>query len=66
MKNPFTAHPHQVGESYIKHFGFAAKTGLKLILWGGVALIHGVFPFLFTAYVSIWIKELYRQITERN
>ena len=66
MKNPFISHPHKVGESYIQHFGFAVKTGIKLILWGVAAMIHGVFPFIFTSYVSTKIKELYHQITERN
>jgi len=48
MSNPFTAHPHAVGESYAEHLGFAFRFGLKMTLGGVTALVHAVFPFLFT------------------
>ena len=47
MKNPFTAHPHSVGESYIEHLGFALKFGLKMTLAGLAAVVHALLPFLF-------------------
>ena len=62
MKNIFTEHPKTVGESYMYHMFFAIKIGLKLILWGFVAIIHGVFPFIFKTYVSSRIKELHDDI----
>lgn len=65
MKNIFTSHPHAIGESYLKHFAFACITGLKLILWGIVAIIHGFFPFAFKTYVSSRIKKLYFRIHQR-
>ncbi len=48
MRNPFTEHPHAVGETYGEHLRFAFSFGL-LMAWGAIAaLVHAVFPFLFT------------------
>ena len=66
MKNIFTQHPQSVGETYFQHFRFAGFTGLKLILWGFIAIIHALFPFLFKTYVSSQISTLYHKITKRN
>ena len=58
MKNPFTAHPHEVGESYLEHGCFACRYGVKMT-WGGLAaLIHAVFPFLFKTTGSRITREL--------
>ena len=58
MKNPFTSHPHEVGESYLEHGAFACLYGAKMT-WGGVAaLIHGIFPFLFKTTGSRITREL--------
>lgn len=65
MKNLFTSHPKSVGETYFQHLSFALGTGFQLILWGIVALIHGIFPFTFKTYVSTRIKTLYHKITTR-
>ena len=62
MKNIFTEHPKSVGESYTKHMLFAIKVGLKLILWGFVAIIHAMFPFIFKTYVASNIKKLHDDI----
>ena len=47
MKNPFTAHPASVNETYFEHFGFALGFGLKMLAGGLAAVVHAVFPFLF-------------------
>ena len=65
MKNIFTEHPKSIGESYFKHFVFAVSTGIKLLLWGLIAVIHGILPFTFKTYVSSRIKELYHKINKR-
>jgi len=65
MKNFFTTHPKSVGETYFQHLRFALSTGLRLILMGFVAVIHGILPFTFQNYVSIRIKALYHEITTR-
>ena len=58
MRNPFTAHPRDVGETYLEHGLFACRYGAKMT-WGGVAaFIHGVFPFLFQTTGSRITREL--------
>ena len=58
MKNPFTAHPAEVGETYLQHGLFACRFGAKMT-WGGLAaLVHGVFPFLFKTTGSRITREL--------
>jgi len=58
VKNPFTAHPRMVGETYLQHGLFACRYGAKMT-WGGIAaLIHAVFPFLFETTGSRITREL--------
>jgi hypothetical protein len=58
VKNPFTAHPSDVGESYLEHGAFACRYGAKMTLGGLAAFIHGVFPFLFKTTGSRITREL--------
>jgi len=58
MQNPFTAHPHSVGETYLEHGLFACRYGVKMALGGIAALLHGVFPFLFQTTGSRITREL--------
>ena len=48
MRNPFTEHPRSVGETYWEHFRFAFAFGWLMTLGAAAALVHSVFPFLFT------------------
>ena len=64
MKNPFTAHPHSVGESYLEHGLFACRYGAKMTAGGLAALLHGVFPFLFQATGSRITRELAATLEE--
>jgi len=58
VRNPFTAHPRTVGETYLQHGLFACRYGAKMT-WGGIAaLIHAVFPFLFETTGSRITREL--------
>ena len=57
--NPFTDHPHAVGESYLEHACFATRYGAKMTLGGIAALVHGVFPFLFEKTGSRITRELH-------
>ena len=58
MRNPFTDHPHDVGETYLEHGVFACRYGAKMT-WGGIAaFIHGIFPFLFQKTGSRITREL--------
>ena len=56
--NPFTAHPHSVGETYLEHAAFASRYGFKMTLGGIAAVVHGVFPFLFEKTGSRITREL--------
>ncbi len=58
MRNPFTAHPNDVGETYLQHAGFALRYGAKMTLGGIAALAHGLFPFLFRTTASRITDEL--------
>ena len=58
MRNPFTAHPHEVGESYLEHGLFACRYGAKMTLGGVAAFLHGLFPFLFRTTGSRITREL--------
>jgi len=58
MRNPFTAHPHDVGETYAEHAVFALRYGARMTLGGIAALAHGLFPFLFRTTASRITDEL--------
>ena len=58
MRNPFTAHPHEVGETYLEHGLFACRYGAKMTAGGLAALLHGIFPFLFRTTGSRITREL--------
>ena len=58
MRNPFTAHPREVGETYLEHGLFACRYGAKMACGGVAAFVHGLFPFLFKATGSRITREL--------
>ena len=58
MRNPFTAHPSEVGETYLEHAHFACRYGAKMTWGGAAAFIHGLFPFLFEKTGSRITREL--------
>ena len=64
MRNPFTAHPHEVGESYGEHARFAMRYGAKMTVGGLAALAHGLFPFLFRTTASRITDELATTLDE--
>ena len=58
MRNPFTEHPRDVGETYLEHGAFACRYGAKMTAGGIAAFLHGVFPFLFQSTASRITREL--------
>ena len=62
MRNPFTAHPRDVGESYLQHGLFACRYGVKMTAGGLAALVHGIFPFLFQTTGSRITRELHASL----
>lgn len=63
--NPFTRHPHEVGETYFEHMGVAARVGLKMAGGALACFVHAVFPFLCVRTGSSTIDQLHRQIHKR-
>lgn len=64
-QNPFTHHPHEVGESYGQHFVHAGGFGLRMLLGGAAVMIHAVLPFLFVNTGSQTMDKLHRQMSGR-
>ena len=66
MTNIFTKHPKEVGETYLEHMFNAVRFSLTFLLLFVVALIHSIFPFLFTRTASCVIQEMARHIEKRE
>ncbi len=64
--NPFTRHPATVGESYTEHLGVATRFGARMILGGLGAVLHGVFPFLFTTTGSRTVEALHAEMVAKR
>jgi Family of unknown function (DUF6356) len=64
VKNPFTAHPNSVGETYLQHCFFACRYGVKMTVGGIAALVHGILPFLFRTTGSRITRELNATLEE--
>jgi Family of unknown function (DUF6356) len=64
VRNPFTAHPSSVGESYLQHGVFACRYGAKMTAGGIAAFVHGVLPFLFKTTGSRITRELNATLDE--
>ena len=63
--NLFTRHPHEVGESYPKHFANSAGFGVQMLGAGMAALVHAVFPFLFVETGSRTLRRLHGRLSKR-
>lgn len=63
--NPFTNHPHDVGETYGEHFVHAGSSGLRLVGSGIACLVHAVFPFLFVTTASDTVRDMHKGIAKR-
>ena len=59
-------HLNSVNESYAEHMSVAFKVGLKMIIAGFMALIHGLIPAIFERNASNRIKELYNFINQKR
>jgi hypothetical protein len=66
MPNPFTQHPHAVGESYGAHSAVAFRYAMRLFAAGFAALVHAVLPFLFEKTASNAIKAMYADMMRRG
>lgn len=64
-ENPFTAHPHSVGETYTQHFGIAVGVARQLLTAALAAVVHALMPFLFATTASDRIRAL-KDCLDRN
>ncbi|MFC4293056.1 DUF6356 family protein [Sphingorhabdus arenilitoris] len=66
FKRLFIDHPKTVDESYLEHFRFAAKFGLRMI-WGGMgAVVHAIIPGLCKSTGSSTIRKLNDSVVEQR
>ena len=47
MKNIFTKHPNELGETYLQHGFSAMRYSLTFLVLFVIAFIHAILPFLF-------------------
>ncbi|WP_312489850.1 DUF6356 family protein [Sphingomonas sp.] len=62
----FTEHPESVGESYVEHFGVAARFGVIMIAGGVGALVHAVVPGLCTTTGSDTVAQLHAEMVAKR
>ena len=66
MINIFTKHPKEVGETYFEHMYNALRYAVTFLLLFFVALIHSIFPFLFTKTASCVVQEMANHMEKRE
>ena len=62
----FTEHPASVGESYVEHFGVAARFGGIMIFGGLGAIVHAVVPGLCTTTGSDTVARLHAEMVAKR
>jgi hypothetical protein len=58
-------HLYRVKENYFVHLVYAVRLAVGLLFLSVVSLIHGLFPFILTNFVSKHIKSLNEVLDER-
>jgi hypothetical protein len=66
MAHFLTDHPHQAGETYFEHQRFATGFGVRLILAGCAAVIHGLIPCLFVTTAGDVVQDMSAAINRRR
>jgi predicted house-cleaning NTP pyrophosphatase (Maf/HAM1 superfamily) len=61
----FTEHPESVGESYVEHFGVAARFG-GIMIGGLGAIVHAVVPGLCTTTGSDTVARLHAEMVAKR
>ncbi len=64
--NPFTDHPHAVGESYTEHFGVAMRYAGRLFAASFCAFVHAILPFAFEKTASTMIRKMVDDMNRRH
>ena len=58
MKNIFTKHPNEVGETYLQHGFQSMRYSLTFLFLFGIAFSHAILPFLFKKTASDIVCEM--------
>ena len=58
MKNIFTKHPNELGETYLQHGFSAMRYSLTFLFLFIIAFIHAILPFLFKETASGIVCEM--------
>jgi hypothetical protein len=66
MDNPFTKHPHSIGETYFEHMKLALNSAIKIQLIAFIILSHAIFPFLFEHTASDKILKMNKELQLRR
>ena len=66
MKNIFTEHPKEVGETYFQHLLKALSFSLKLLLMCFQVLLHAFIPCLCVTSVSEKVKIMSQVLESRK
>jgi len=66
VKDAFTAHPAQNGETYFEHARASLRIALAMFLGGWCAMIHAVFPFLAQRTASTIARAVVDSVSARR
>ena len=66
MYNPFTKHPHSVGETYFEHMWNALKVVFQIQIISLIIYVHAFLPFLFETYVGDDIEKINKELQSRR
>jgi len=58
VKNIFTKHPNEAGETYLEHMFNAMRYSLTFLFLFVIALVHAILPFLFEKTASDIVCEM--------
>ena len=66
MNNPFTRHPHSIGETYLEHMKIALSTSIKIQLVVLTIVVHAILPFLFEHTGSDELNKINKELQGRK
>ena len=64
--NPFTKHPHAMGESYFKHLWHSLVFSGRMLVASMFCLIHGFLPFFFVFTTSSMLAQMTKAFAAGN
>lgn len=65
IKDAFTKHPAEAGETYGQHLMFTVGMALRLLVTSMVLIIHGIFPFMCCHTASQKMKRCQAVMADR-